>query len=156
MNRNRKTTGLRLCLLASLALAGCRALPADKTTAMPLRAETAPVSVCPDGMRAMVRDTLYLGRNRPDGGRVGDAEWQAFVDDVVVPRFPDGFTVVEARGHWRSGAGAIESEPSMLLIVLHGGDAASSAAMTAIADEYKQRFRQEAVLHERGPTCAGF
>ena len=57
MNRNRKTTGLRLCLLASLALAGCRALPADKTTAMPLRAETAPVSVCPDGMRAMVRDT---------------------------------------------------------------------------------------------------
>jgi hypothetical protein len=135
-------------------------MPADRASAVTTSAATgpaaAPALACTDGMRAMVRDTLYLGRNRPDGGRVDDAEWQRFVDDVVVPRFPDGFTVVEASGHWRSGSGAIERERSMLLIVLHGGDPASSAAMAAVAAEYRQRFRQEAVLHERGPTCAGF
>jgi hypothetical protein len=29
---------------------------------------------------------------------VGDAEWEGYLDSVVTPRFPAGFTVVEAEG----------------------------------------------------------
>ena len=39
-----------------------------------------------------VRSELYLGLARPDAGSVSDAEWRSFLDEVVSPRFPDGFT----------------------------------------------------------------
>lgn len=142
-----------LCGVLLLAtLAGCRGLaPAP---ALPPQASV-PATACIDGTRPMVRDTLYLGRSRP-GGRIGADDWQRFVDDVVVPRFPDGFTLVSAEGYWRAGDGAIASEPSTLLIVLHDGDVAATAGIAEIAADYKRRFKQEAVLRERGPTCAGF
>jgi hypothetical protein len=34
------------------------------------------LSDCEVGDRAMIRDTLYFGGNRSDGGRVRDAEWR--------------------------------------------------------------------------------
>ncbi len=104
----------------------------------------------------MVRETLYFGRNRPGGGTVSNTEWRAFVDDAIVSRFPDGFTVVDAEGHWRSGDGAIGREASQMVIVLHAGDAASRAAAEAIATDYKRQFEQEAVLRERSPSCVKF
>ena len=103
----------------------------------------------------MVRETLYFGRSRP-GGSVSDAQWQAFVDDVVTPRFPDGFTVLQGQGHWRDGRGAIVTEPSTLLIVLHDGDAEATRMLDEIADDYRRRFAQESVLRERGAVCARF
>lgn len=106
-------------------------------------------------MHAMVRETLYFGRSRP-GGEVSDAEWRSFVDDVVTPRFPDGFTVLQGRGQWRDGQGAIVSEPSTLLIVLHDGGAESTRSIGEIADEYRRRFAQQSVLRERGTVCAAF
>ena len=140
--------------LLLMTLAGCRSLAPVPAPAAPQ--VSVAVMACIDGTRPMVRDTLYLGRGRSGGGRVEADAWQRFVDDVVVPRFPDGFTLVPAEGSWRAGDGAIASEPSTLLIVLHDGDAAATAAIAEIAANYKRRFEQEAVLRERGPTCAGF
>ncbi len=51
-------------------------------------AETRPAAVCEAGDTPLVRDVVYFGRNRPDGGVVSDAEWQGFLDEVVTPRFP--------------------------------------------------------------------
>lgn len=136
------------------ALCGCRALPsADKPVAT---AAALASFVCGADERAMVRETLYFGRNRRGGGTVSDTEWRAFVDDAIVSRFPDGFTVVDAEGHWRSGDGAIEREDSQMVIVLHAGDAASDVAVGAIVADYKRQFVQEAVLRERSPSCAKF
>ena len=45
----------------------------------------------------MVRDVVYFGRNRPEGGTVGDDEWNRFLEQVVTPRFPDGYTVTLGR-----------------------------------------------------------
>lgn len=149
--RRSRIFGLLLVLTLS---SGCRSLAPAAAPMPPI--PSPPAATCGEGMRPMVRETLYFGRSRPDGGQVSDAEWRTFVDDVVVPHFPDGFTLVPAAGHWRGGDGAIASEPSMLLIVLHGGDAASTASLAAIAAEYRRRFAQEAVLRERGPTCAAF
>jgi len=104
----------------------------------------------------MVRDVLYFGRNRPDGGKVADDQWQAFLDQVVTPRFPDGLTVASATGQWRGASGQVETETSQVLTLLHSGDAAARNHVAGIASEYKRRFGQEAVLRERSPACVAF
>ena len=102
------------------------------------------------------RDVVYFGRNRPDGGTVSDAEWEAYLDSVVTPRFPAGFTVLEAEGHWRGQGGVVERERTEVLTLLHSGDEASREAVRALTEEYVRRFDQEAVLRERLPACARF
>jgi hypothetical protein len=104
----------------------------------------------------MTRDVIYFGRNRPDGGTVSDAEWEAFMDSVVTPRFPAGFTVVEAEGHWRGESGVIERERTEVVTLLHPGDEASREAVKTLTGEYVRRFHQEAVLRERHAACARF
>jgi Protein of unknown function (DUF3574) len=111
---------------------------------------------CEAGDTPMVRDVIYFGRNRPDGGTVSDAEWEAYLDSVVTPRFPAGFTVVEAQGHWRGESGVVERERTEVLTLLHTGDEASREAVRALIEEYVRRFHQEAVLRERLAACARF
>ena len=111
---------------------------------------------CEVGDTVLVRDVIYFGRNRPDGGTVSDAEWQKFLDQVVTPRFPAGLTVVEATGQWRGQSGAVERERAEVLTVLHRDDAAPGRAVEEITAEYKRRFHQEAVLRERAPACVRF
>ena len=81
-----------------------------------------PAAQCEPGDTALERDVLYFGRNRPDGGTVSDSEWQAFLDEVVTPRFPAGLTVVEAMGQWKGQSGQVERERAEVLTVLHAGD----------------------------------
>jgi hypothetical protein len=104
----------------------------------------------------MVRDMVYFGRNRPDGGVVSDAEWQAFLTEVVTPRFPAGLTVVDAVGQWKGESGAVEQERSEIVTLMHDGGPGARTAVAELAAEYKRRFRQEAVLRERTRTCARF
>jgi hypothetical protein len=111
---------------------------------------------CERGDTAMVRDVIYFGRSRPDGGTIADAEWQAFLDSVVTPRFPAGYTVVSAAGQWRGESGVVLRERAEVLTLLHGGDEPSRRAVAEIAGEYRRRFSQEAVLRERVQTCARF
>ena len=108
---------------------------------------------CPLDQQALIRDTLYFGLGMPDGGTVGDDAWQRFVDQVLAPAFPGGFTVVQAQGRWRGADDSIRSEPSRLVIVLHEDDAGSRAAVERVAESYRRTFRQESVLRERSAAC---
>jgi hypothetical protein len=84
---------------------------------------------------------------------VADADWDAFLGDVVTPRFPEGLTIVEAYGQWRGRSGVVERERTELVTVLHPADSVSRRAIEEIATEYKRRFGQEAVLRERLAAC---
>lgn len=112
--------------------------------------------LCRPGETAWQRHTLYFGRSRPDGGSVSDADWDAFEREVVTPAFPAGYSVFDGRGAWRGNDGATVHEPNRILVVLHPFDAASETAVTRIADEYRRRFAQEAVLRERAAVCTAF
>jgi len=136
-----------IVLAALSTIAGCATHPVHRQLDDP---------ACETGDQALVRDTLYFGRNRPDGGTVSDAQWRNFLDDVVTPRFPEGLTVVHATGQWRGASGAVEQEASEVVTLLHPGDAAARGKVGEIAAEYKRRFRQEAVLRERTAACARF
>lgn len=100
---------------------------------------------------------LYLGRGIPGGGEVSDAQWRDFVESVVVPRFKDGFTVLDGTGFWLDRETATTGqERSKLVVVFHPQDAGSEAALQAIASAYLRRFRQQAVLRAERPVCVTF
>ncbi len=98
-------------------------------------------------------ERLYFGRNIGDSLAVTDSAWDAFLAEVVTPRFPSGLTVWSARGQWRDAAGRVEREPSFVLEIVHGSRAPDvEAALAGIVAEYKRRFRQEAVLRVVSPA----
>jgi hypothetical protein len=99
-----------------------------------------------------VSDRLFFGRSIPGGGEVSDAQWNAFVTEVIMPRFPDGFTVWRGSGHWKGNDGASVSEDASVLEVVHARDAATNAKLAEIAQAYRQRFNQEAVMGVRTPV----
>jgi hypothetical protein len=136
-------------------LSAALALAFSACSGMPVR-PSPPSPPCASGDQAMVRDTLYFGRNIPGGGTIADAQWRAFLDEAVTPRFPDGLTVMQATGQWRGASGRVETEASQVVVLLHPGDAASRDKVSAIVDEYKRRFTQEAVLRERVAACTAF
>ena len=94
------------------------------------------------------RTDIYFGRARLDGTVVSNSEWKAFLDEIVTPRFPDGFTVLHATGQYREKSGRIISEPSEALIVLYPAASRkeSRAKIEEIRTAYLRRFAQESVL----------
>jgi len=102
-----------------------------------------------------VVDTLYFGGAYPDGV-VTPAQWRDFVDSVVTPRFPEGLTMIEAAGQYRTAAGVIQHEPSWVLQLVHADGAAIEAAIREIKTSYQRQFKQEAVLRVRSKACVSF
>lgn len=95
-----------------------------------------------------VRSELYFGLTKPDKSTLTDSDWAQFVDEVITPRFPAGFTVLDAKGQWRTAAGGIAKENSKVFIVVYPRRERSTAGkkLDEIRAEYKKRFEQESVL----------
>lgn len=110
----------------------------------------------PKGATLMQRTELFFGLSRPDGGTIGEPVWQAFVDDTITPRFPDGFTLLEGAGQWRQSDGKILHERSKILLLLHPCDADATRKLEEIRTAYKQRFNQESVIREDGRVWVSF
>ena len=99
-----------------------------------------------------VADRLFFGRMIPGGGSVSDDDWAAFMRDVVTPRFPDGLSVWHADGQWLDSHGTLEHEQTMVVEVIHAASGEVDVRLREIADEYKRRFRQDAVLRITTPA----
>lgn len=98
-----------------------------------------------------VSDRLFCGRAIPDGGEVTDAEIAMFVEEVVVPRFPEGFTMWTAMGSWEGN-----DEPTLVLEFVHPYGRRFDDEVREVADEYRRRFRQESVLRVTLPAMMEF
>jgi hypothetical protein len=128
-------------LLVLLGLPGCASLPQP----------------CVPPARLMASAELLFGRNI--GGRlaVSDAAFAQFLAAEITPRFPDGLTMLDAKGQWRDAErGNLIREPSKLVLISFDDDAPRRAALTAIADAYKQKFRQHSVLIALRSSCVSF
>lgn len=104
-------------------------------------------SLAPRVEPAVLSDRLFCGLSIPGGGTVSQQELDAFILEVVEPRFPQGFTMWRAQGRWRGG-----SEEVMVLEIIHPFEARLDEAVAEIAEEYRRRFRQEAVLRVMMPA----
>ncbi len=108
-------------------------------------------SVAPRVEPAVLSDRLFCGLSIPGGGSVTQQELDAFVLDVVEPRFPQGFTMWRAQGRWRGGG-----EEVMVIEILRPYDEKLERAVAEIAEEYRRRFRQEAVMRVMMPARTEF
>lgn len=136
-----------LGFLALAMLSGCVSVSEVRTVAAS--------PTCAIG-QPMVETMLYLGRLRP-GGSISRYEFAQFVEREVVPRWKEGFTVLDGQGLWLSDQrGVTERERSQVLVRLHDGSAAASADIEAIRAAYIKAFDQDAVLRTDRATCADF
>ena len=140
------SVGMRCAILACLLIAGCHG-----------RLARVPDPIAPPaGEPVMVRTELYFGLSQKGGGVVTAQEFDAFVDEVITPRFPDGFTIVDAVGQWRDSTGNIIWERSKLLIVLHDSGERAAKAIEEIRDLYKSKFGQESVMRVTSTAGVSF
>lgn len=110
---------------------------------------------CPAGTESRQRVELYFGRDSPNGS-VSDEDWQGYLDEVLTPAFPQGLTVLRAKGQWVGGGGERVSEDSfVVLIYLPAGSLAEDSIDSAVA-AYKSRFAQESVLLVEDRICLAF
>lgn len=130
------------------------ARPARAAVLAALLGACAPAVQAPPAIPAgerMVAERLFFGGDVPGGGTVAEAEWRAFLAEVVTPRFPGGLTVWRGEGQWRGAAGAIVRENVFVVEIFRPADADAEGAIAEIAAEYRRRFRQESVLRVTVP-----
>jgi hypothetical protein len=112
------------------------------------------------GAEPWLRTELFFGAAKPDGTVVTVAEWEAFLDAEITPRFPEGLTVLDGAGQWQEADGDIIEEHSKVVLLLYPrtAQAESHAEIEAIRAAYEQVFGQEAVLRsdDERPVCASF
>jgi hypothetical protein len=138
---------MRALAVLGLLLAGCAAAPPPVS---------APAAACPAGHSPGVLAEAFLGRNIGTRPGVDDAALRAFLDAEVTPRFPDGFTLADARGQFRGADGVLVREPAARLTLLLTDPAAQRPRLAELAGAYAARFRQEAVLVVETPACFVF
>ncbi len=110
---------------------------------------------CADGQRRMTTEHLYFGVDKPDG-EVTPEDWRGFLSETVTPRFPQGLSVWQASGQWKSEAGPIIHEDSYVLDIVHEENAIAEQAILDIVTAYKSQFQQEAVLRVKDSACVSF
>jgi hypothetical protein len=107
-------------------------------------------------VKFLQRTELYFGLSRP-GGVVTEEEFQTFLDAVVTPRFPDGLTVLSAKGQFREATSATpRKEDARILILLYPFSKSSNRAVEEIRESYKTRFDQQSVLRMDEASCVSF
>ena len=134
--------------LSGLALCGTTSAPHAEDAAHP-------GATCSAGARAMARTELLFGSQRAHRQPVSQAQWDAFVRLEATPRFPDGFTILDARGQWRSRNGVV-SERTRVLLLWHDGSADALRRIESLREIYKRRFGQESVMRVDGADCVSF
>jgi len=125
------------------------------TAALLAACSTMGSSACSEGQSRMTTEHLYFGTAMSEG-EVSPEDWRDFLSDTVTPRFPQGLSVWQASGQWKSKAGPIIHEDSYVLDIVHEGNPSAEQAIVDIMNVYKTRFQQEAVLRVKGSACVSF
>ena len=115
-----------------------------------------PASACPEGLRPANTAQLFFGRSIAATGAVSDADWRSFLDAEVSPRFPDGLSVSDVYGQWKSPAGDFVREDSKALFIVLAGKPDERQRLDLIRDAYKRRFHQQSVLLVEQKACVAF
>jgi hypothetical protein len=118
-------------------------------------------SAHPAHAQGWVDTRLYfgLGPADPEAGqaRITDAEWLAFLDKEVTPRFPAGLSVIDCYGQW---LGKQMTAPARLrskvLIIDYPDTPANRAKIEAIRVAWKKRTGDQSVMTVTQPAQVSF
>jgi hypothetical protein len=107
---------------------------------------------CSGAQKSWVVADLLFGRTH-----VSETSFARFLAAEVTPRFPDGFTVLDARGQWRNpDSRKISRERSTVLMIAMPPAAGNDERLQKIIEAYKTRFRQQSVGLIVRPACVSF
>jgi len=131
-------------------LAACARLPnAGSSTS----AERCPAS---SGGPLLVFE-LFLGRSMLPVGEVTEGEWDAFIDQVVTPALPQGFTVYDAAGGWMSPVSRKTLyERTKVLMTALPDSPGSFMTINRIRHDYRIMFHQQFVGITVTRACGAF
>ncbi len=124
-------------LLAALWWGGIRPEPATAQ------------SMLSPGTQAL-KSEVYFGLGAADAKVVDEQAWEKFVAEVLVPRFPDGLTILE--GYGRSGGSPGSLNSTRILVVVHSDDEGAQSRLREIKAEYKKRFAGVGIFHTDQPV----
>ena len=118
---------------------------------------------CPPNTLAWTETRLFFGRDIGESGEVSNQQWWDFTIKEIIPRFGDGFTVLDGAGYWR-GPGCEPAnvalaggcEKTKVLLVQYAPNDEANSKLQAIADAYIKRFSQQAVMRSDMPVCTQF
>ena len=111
-----------------------------------------------------VRSELYFGVGEETGPSareqtdvISEAQWRAFLDKEVTPRFPDGLTVFDAYGQWLfRGAPEPNRLRTKVLVILHEDSPQRRNDIEAIRLAWKLATKHQSVLWSRQPVEVSF
>lgn len=113
----------------------------------------------PAAASGWVRSELYfgVGTEGQAASQISEAQWRAFLDKEVTPRFPDGLTVFDAYGQWLfRGREGPERLNSKVLVILHEDSAQRAADIEAIRLAWKQATGHQSVLWSKQAAVVSF
>ncbi|WP_310096165.1 DUF3574 domain-containing protein [Pseudoxanthomonas sacheonensis] len=118
----------------------------------------------PAQAQGWVRSELYFGvgeesgpADRPQAEPISEAQWRAFLDKEVTPRFPDGLTVFNAYGQWLfRGAKEPNRLGTKVLVILHEDTPQRTADIEAIRLAWKQATKHQSVLWSKQAAEVSF
>lgn len=97
--------------------------------------------------RAWQQTDLYFALGRVGDSAAGESVWRRFTATEVIPRFPEGFTIVPATGTWRADAsGSAPELDSRVLVILHPASRQADERIEAIRRAWRAMTGSESVL----------
>jgi hypothetical protein len=145
-------------LLFVLGLGACASTP-PATGPTPIAAAMQGDAARPAQAHSWIRSELYfgVGTEGDAGSTIDEAQWRAFLDKEVTPRFPDGLTVFDAYGQWLfRGRTGPERLNSKVLVILHEDTPQRRADIEAIRLAWKQATHHQSVLWSQQPAEVSF
>jgi hypothetical protein len=97
------------------------------------------LSSCAAGKVSAWREYKVFCGMSSKNGEVSEAAWKRFCDKHVSAAFPDGYTVLDATGYWRTA-----KERSKVILIVAPADAREK--VLSVAKQYRKEFNQSAVL----------
>ena len=125
-------------------------------------------TTCPTATLAWTETRMFFGRDIGENGEVSNEQWRDFAVSEVIPRFGDGFTVLDASGYWQGESCHSPNhtahhvnldggcEKTKILLVQYAPSAEAETKLQAISQAYIERFDQEAVMRSDTPVCTQF
>ena len=92
-----------------------------------------------------VLSRLYFGLDSHQGP-ILPADFDAFVDTCITPRFPEGLTRFQADGQWKGKGDTVLKERSVVIEIVRTFSEDGNRKVREIVESYKRRFLQEAVM----------
>jgi hypothetical protein len=105
----------------------------------------------------MLQFQLFFGRSIQGQSEVSDGAWDDFLQQVVTPNLPNGYTVFDGTGAWLNPAtGHTIHERTKILLAALPDVAASAAAVARVRTAYAAQFHQTLVGMTVAPVCGAF